>query len=341
MNHSKFIASGAYGCVVKPAYNCDKKIGLLKENTIAKIFGDKENYTYELVQHKKISKIDKNNDFTIKIISNCEIDLSYIKSHVNDINNCELIKDKNKIYQIIYEDGGEDLLVFLNNIKSTFDSYNFLKKFIKLFIGIKLLIKNNLTHSDIKLENILFNGNKLILIDFGLLVNFENIFNSHIDNLKYLTMIHYPDEIKLYLTKNIINENYNYNLNTNDLLELLNNYILKIKFLNHNSNYFNYFKSINDLYNYIIKESNEYYKRFNKNNYKKNVKKIFGKKLDIYQLGIVLLEVIILIIISNNKKQILQIPIQIFDIIKQMLEPDVEKRINIDILIEKYSLLFT
>lgn len=336
MSHSKYLASGQYGCVVKPAYHCDIKKELLIDNTIAKIFEDKNNYKLELKRHHQISKIDKNNDFTIKMISNCEIDLSFINSHVKDMSDCDLIIDANKIYQIIYEDGGEDLEVFFYNLKSNFDAYEFFKKFIQLFNGIKLLIKNNLSHSDIKLTNILFNGDKLILIDFGLLLNFNDIFKTHITNLKYRTLLHYPNDLKLYLLKDSKNKNYNYNLNSNDLLDNLKNYLTNA----YDPNYDIYFKHLMKLYNFIITENNIYCEKFNKKDYRRNANKIFGEKLDIYQLGIVLIEVIFLIIVSDYAKEILKIPIEIFEIITQMLEPDVIKRIDIDTLIKKYSLLF-
>jgi serine/threonine protein kinase len=63
--------------------------------------------------------------------------------------------------------------------------------------GIQILLNNDYVHQDIKLENIVFNGKNLYLIDFGLMVKKNDIYN-HEDFLKY-NYIPFPPEYQRYV----------------------------------------------------------------------------------------------------------------------------------------------
>ena len=113
---SKYIESGTYGCVIKPGYNCENNNFPLNK-TVSKLFSDKEEWIYEIMQNKKINEIDKSNIFTVKMISNCEISQNYITKNVKNIDRCSIIYEDDKIYQIVYEDGGYDLRhLFIKNL---------------------------------------------------------------------------------------------------------------------------------------------------------------------------------------------------------------------------------
>lgn len=345
MLKSKYIGHGSYGCTARPAFECNNTTNENKQivkNTITKLFSKKNVYDDEIKLHLKIAKIDKKNDFTIKLISACEIDTTFINNNIENIEKCKIIKNQDKIYQIIYEDGGIDLYDYFRRPDDNFDSYQFLKKFIFIFNGIKLLIKNSLCHSDIRLDNMLFNGEKIFLIDFGLLINFNEILTSRLGGLKYKSIYFFPDELRLYFTKT--DDNFyllNNKLNSDELLEVIDEHMYDIEYLY--DEYPEYFKEIDELNGYIQEKSIFNEKQFNKNKFKKNkyeTSKLFGKKLDIYQLGIVLYEIVLSIIYLYDKSQVTKIPIDIFKIIKMMLEPDVNLRIDIDTLITYYSQLF-
>jgi len=329
MLKSTYLASGTYGCVAKPAFKCDNR-NETTDNTIMKLFADKDNYKEEIKKQMQIQTIDPESNFTIKMISKCETDINFINTSVNNINKCKLIKNKSNIYQIIYEDGGKDLSEFFINIQPDFDSLEFLKLFINLFNGIKKLIDNELAHSDIRLDNLLYNGNKIILIDFGWLLNFnkliESIEHSYYENAYYL-----PDDF--YLSINIYRPYYD-KINTDYLLELIKEKINRIA--NFQYNYPEYFEKSQELYNYI--KTQQLKKWVNTDI---NQAQLIGSKLDIYQLGIVLYEIVLSIIHLYDRQMVEKIPLAIFEIIKKMIEPDVAKRIDINTLIREYSQLFS
>lgn len=344
MFNSKYIGHGSYGCTARPAFECTKNENKeLVKHTITKLFSDKNVYDDEIKLHLKIAKIDKKNKFTIKLISACEIDKKFITENIENIEKCKIIKYEDNIYQIIYEDGGIDLFDYFKRSHDNFDSYEFLKKFIPVFAGIKLLIKNHLCHSDIRLDNILFNGEKIFLIDFGLLLNFNEILSSRIGALKYKPIYFFPNELRLYLIKGDKTNDFfdNNKLNSDELLEIIDEHMYDIEYLY--DEYTEYFKQIDELNIYIQQKSIINQEQFDKNKFKKNkytTSKLFGEKLDIYQLGIVLYEIVLSIIYLYDKSQVTKIPIDIFKIIKMMLEPDVNLRIDIDTLIKYYSQLF-
>lgn len=342
MSKSIYLASGSYGCVAKPAFNCDLEKKELMNGTIAKLFDDYNSYKTELDIHQKIAKIDKHNDFTIKLFDFCEKDINFIKENTEKINDCKLLRDSNKVYQLIYEDGGIDLVNFFTTKYSDFDAFEYFKKFINLFKGIKLLIDNKLIHSDIRLDNLLFNGQRIILIDFGLLVNFDNILEIK-EFTKTEQLYYFPDEYPLYFndTDSIIDP---FDLNSSLLLEII--YYTTFNLNNFKNKYPEYYQLTKQLYDYIQTSSANYTKNFNElkkdyGNSTRKIKKLFGSKLDIYQLGIVLYQSILLIIGLYEEEQVNKIPKGIFEIIRKMLEPDVKKRIDIKTLIKEYSKLFS
>lgn len=168
---SKFIASGSYGCAIRPGYNCNNNDTQAK--TVSKLFSSKTEWEYEIEQNNLIRELDNNNKFTIKMISSCKIDKHYIKNNVKNIDECEIIDEEPVIYQIVYEDGGKDLrYLFTDNELLVYyphiDIKEFLKKMLNIFEGLKQLEAKGITHRDIKLDNLLYDGNKITLIDFGL-----------------------------------------------------------------------------------------------------------------------------------------------------------------------------
>lgn len=342
MKKSKFIASGTYGCVITPAFNCNTDNDIL-ENSVSKLFTNKHDYEIEIANHNMITSIDKNNDFTLKLISNCEIDTSFINKNTDNIERCDLKNKKDKFYQIIYEYGGYDLLYYFN-VKRDIDISIFFKNFIKIIKGIKALIINGITHNDIKLNNILFNGTKISLIDFGLITDIDTLLDlESIYKYKANSRYYYPDELMLYSAIKLNSYSFKHNLlilNSSNLLIYLNEYLhlymVKYKQLP------KYLEEIQKLNKFITIRASENYKflKTKKNINLTKISKLIGPKLDIYQLGIVLYEVILLCIANYSIKDIINnIPLEIFGLIAKMLEPDSNKRINIDDLIINYSII--
>jgi len=342
---SNYLAEGTYGCVISPSFDCiNKKI---KRNTVAKLFINNNDYQKEILINNIMNKIiDKYNNFTIKMISNCELDenyLEYLHKNVDNFSNCKNIKKKkeNKVYQIIFENGGLDLETYMINYQNNMNVNYLLNQIIKIMFGIKFLIHYNILHGDIKVNNLLFNGKKLSLIDFGFAQTIKNFYNNY--NFKWMIknyIYYYPPEMQLFalLNDNNINKK-NIKFNSLSLLKYLKQDIKDNKYIfNKYPKYFNEIKKIN----LFIKTQTESFYLKLKNNKIPNISDHYNelaKKIDIYQLGIVIYLIIIYTFIFKSS-EIEKIPIDIFKIIKKMIDPDPFTRIDIDTLIIEYSNLF-
>jgi serine/threonine protein kinase len=333
---SKYIAHGSYGCVISPNINCDKSFG--NEKKITKFFYNKYSYDIELKYHKKVEKIDKTHAFTPKLIHNCEIILTKdIKNKIINFHKCEL--KSNELYQISYEYRGVDLFSLFIKYTIDIDFYLFLQQFLIVFEGLCKLNENNLSHTDIRINNILYENYKFTIIDFGLMQQ-TKFFYTEKNLLRFQNHPNYPNDIIIF--KEILNGRfhkylYQYKLNTIEFLELIqiniDIIILKPDFpLKH---------KILDIYNYLMLREfdNDDYYFFQKIDIKyiRKNSKLLGDKLDVYMLGLVLYEIILLIITHSKKKSMEYIPPAIFDLIKKMVLLNPEKRITIQDATEEYK----
>jgi len=232
MRHIKVLGCGTYGCAVKPVIeledaNVDMKYIYKKETDISKIFvmddiDTLKAYKEELEELKLINEIDNGHIFTVPLKGAY---IGYITEHIyspssliklyKSIYYYERDKDKirkkefnpqkdnrddeKKIHQIILGDGGSELndsVVFVN----TKNKYkNFIKLFNNFLQGMMLLNNAKKIHRDIKPPNVLFDGKKINLIDFGLSTNVENLYvfnNDNIDMMNY-KYEYYPPEYYL------------------------------------------------------------------------------------------------------------------------------------------------
>jgi tRNA A-37 threonylcarbamoyl transferase component Bud32 len=267
----KYIDEGSYGCVLYPGKRCkdNKKI----RKSIVKIFKDKKDYEDEFLSHKKIEDIFENNKKCIvEIIDNCEKKINtYEKQNYSKCKSTYKY-DEQIIYQIIYQYGGKDLN-FIASIKNT----KFTKVFFSLsniFEAIILLNKKNYVHFDIRTPNILYEKNSTKLIDFGLLLKYNEIKLQHFDSNE--ARFEYPPELE----KN----------NYKDLYETFIHDINKTLINNTNNNN----KLLLELLNFFEKLKSN----FKKSNYVE--KEVINNKIDIYMLGTVILNFILDILMYNN-----------------------------------------
>lgn len=278
-----YLGEGSYGCVIKPGIKCKKNID---KNTISKFFSDKKSWLTEINNNKVINKLLKKK-YTVKLIDYC----SKIKKNKILIQKCKSIDMKKKyLYNIIYEYAGIDLSN-LKNIKFK----NIFFKFDTIFETIKLLSDNNYIHFDIRLPNIVYNKNKLKLIDYGLMKNKKEI-NKLIKKIKNYKIYYLPPEF------NNLNLNYLY-------IHIINN--LKYNKISKNKK-----KHMESIINFLFKNI--------KNNIKNNT--INTRKIDVYMIGIVLLE----LLIKNNLDLLDNEYNLILNYIKKLIEPDTYKRYDIN-----------
>lgn len=169
------IGEGAYGKVYRPPKPCNRRYSAA--NRVGKVFGDMYSYKDELQTMQQVKKINSTSEFTIPMYQSCP-----------------------EALQIIYEDGGKDLYDYLQVNKPSDSLFTrLLKQIGHICFGLTRLTANGYVHQDVKLENLVYNGKKMYLIDFGLMNRSSDIY-KHRDILEYDYMA-YPPEFKRYLQK--------------------------------------------------------------------------------------------------------------------------------------------
>lgn len=174
------IGEGSYGKVYRPPIPCDTNKKMSK--TVGKVFHDNDDYQTELRKMKMVKSLNANSKFTIPMYETCKENL-----------------------EIIYADGGQDLYQYLEHHKRT-EFLSILKCMRYLCDGLKLLVNSKYVHQDIKLENIVYNGDRMYLIDFGLMTKTTQIYKE----AKFLEYDYppFPPEYKHYaFGANFLNNN--------------------------------------------------------------------------------------------------------------------------------------
>ena len=312
MNNT-YITRGSYGAVFKIAN--DNKYSL---NTIAKVFFNRDDWLDEIKNFNKIELIDPLSKFTpFKILDQEIIPSNYYSKEVFEKAGKEWKYDETN-WQIIYEDCGKNLY----KIKITLN--DLIYSLEPIFKGIIKLNEYNLVHQDIKPTNLVYNSNKKIikLIDFGLLRSNKDIYNID-DNYTDSNYYYFPPEYNIY---NMIlkNDSIDYKLldlnDNNNYLEFKKKYLLYLQQIFSNNILLDQSINFNNFINNIINEFPEYTSKENIKEYFDN----FVNKIDIYMLGISILE----IIIFNHKIKFINIPNDIKDLILKMINIDPIKRIS-------------
>lgn len=343
----KVIGEGSYGCIHKPALKCKKTIKMNYKNKVSKVLNI-DDAKKEMREYDIINKIDKKKEYFLGKPVQCDIDIK-LKKNIKELKNCEiydkLLYDVNQISLMVIEDGGMDLNKFSkmmekkpknnSNIKIM---KNFWKESIRLFKGLKLFIKNNVIHHDLKPQNIIYDvkKNRLNFIDFGLMNNINDvkILSKNSDNNLALFHFSFPPESGL-LNKNIY-------INTVKLFQKYKNNKTKLNELfnytygNKELDYFIdiVFKSDEDIDKYIKKLYESFNKEYDINNYNSFLDKSL-KTFDTYGLGLSLIVVLERTkhLIDNNTY------IKFFDLFFNMINPFINERYDIDKSIKIYTKL--
>lgn len=204
----ELLGEGSYGCVYSPAIRCSKVLDYLNrkntnsKNLISKVFISSNDFDTELDFLKSIEDIDKTGKYFVIPNKTCLTSVNAILKNTNKkCNLLENIETENKLYQIVMPKAGLSLLSYLQEYyiknKKKYSLRDWIKNIKNVLLGIELLNKHSLVHRDIKSENILFNGNKMKIIDLGLMCPSEEIYkenNKHVLEYNYLS---YPFEFLL------------------------------------------------------------------------------------------------------------------------------------------------
>jgi serine/threonine protein kinase len=322
-----FVGEGTYGCVFKPPVSCKNNQNKTNTTTVGKVFKSEKEFKKEVDINNIVLRIDPKHKFTLPLVDTCKINNFTYKDQVN---HCRLIDNPyNSIgfSQIIYKDGGENLKMVMNTVKGTPHGFiNMLKLMKPVFLGLKQMIAHGYVHQDIKPQNMLYKNNRVYLIDFGLINTSSRIY---VEDQRYILKYdypYYPPEYKLWVYSNSFTTFYNRVLNNYQFITVVNN--KKYNLLNViQSMGIDIKKELKDAYSL---SANRYMQPF---------------KVDIFSLGIVLLELYVWsgifdkTYVKNSKAN--EVNNKIRNFICDMIRFDVSKRMDINTLLIKYKKLIS
>jgi serine/threonine protein kinase len=204
---SVIIGRGSYGTVYKPPlipetnvmrtneipYICENYIFEQRSKHVGKVFDDEQYCKNE--NNEMLKMPDEYKELTVKKIC-------------NEYSTVIIPKTGALNYQIIYEDGGISLKNIIDNLNSeneNFNKENFKKNFKELFYKFAVNIlqimnnKNKYVHFDIKADNILYDGSKLLLIDFGISFQYSDDMADIYDTSAIIYQNYFVYPLELYL----------------------------------------------------------------------------------------------------------------------------------------------
>ena len=189
------LAEGGFGCVYKPAFTCSNYINRPGAE-ISKVFKK----TAELVKEQeryaklKLQQIPNNADYFVTKPKRCLVQSQRYTQP------CEDFLPHGATFDVLnYLYGGQSLASILKDRAELVDA-NLLSALENIFVGVAKMNADMKYHLDIKPQNIVYDGKKFRLIDFGISKNLnvdapENaFFKSH----RYgywpveLTFVNYP-----------------------------------------------------------------------------------------------------------------------------------------------------
>jgi serine/threonine protein kinase len=193
----ELLGQGGYACAFYPSINCADGS---KNGGISKIFKDIFSYEDELFQLIKVARYDTEAKYSNPMVKSCKVKYEAIQDI--DKNKCiwmngEMAQDDN--YQIIYKHKGIDFEKYLKTRKYSFrDIVNHLVEFAE---GIAFFNGKNYTHLDIKAPNMLITDtdNRPILIDFGLSIDTNKIYNEKNTFVLNSEYPYYPPEFRIHM----------------------------------------------------------------------------------------------------------------------------------------------
>ena len=312
------IGTGSFGCVFNPSLKCPGE----KENrddTVSKLFFSSDS-TKELNDEFKINSLIKGiknyeewSEIWYKKCKPPEYSKLYKEDpevedciYENDINEYEFNKHR-KMLQGKY--AGVPLENYINkefNKKALSNKDEFTRKFLKLmkcikplFIGLKEMYNKEISHNDIKEDNILISDGKCKYIDFGLSCEFKDRkFYEKRSKMEFLTDRIYPpypyEFIYLYATPDVLKENDKEDLKYNINRSLHARYILiHESIFGRKTN-----KYLKDLVEKFIKDG----KQLKNNNEGINITSL----IDTYSLGMLIPSILCRVAKKNGKMKALK-----------------------------------
>lgn len=179
----KIIGQGTTGCVIKPSLKCDKTIypynAAYVGKKVSKLIIDDDDFKTEIELNKKIHGIDKTGKYFIVPVSACTANVNNVNKGVI-ITNCKMItaiRPSGNINHIVMPDGGVNMLQYVLELGlGKLSLKNWILMMENVIHGIVRLQQSKICHFDIKPENIVYDGKKIRLVDFGLSDPFDKLY---------------------------------------------------------------------------------------------------------------------------------------------------------------------
>lgn len=302
----KLLGEGSFGCVVSHPLECSGKeiIVSTKHNPnmkqVSKLFYEKNKFENEVRLGRMVKKIDPSEKRILVPIKGCEVSRRTIHkpSNINAISKCENLASitstqnitkssiydntlaLNKIWQLTMPYAGKEFDTSLKKYKNPISVRSLAKIILPLFEALVMLKEKRMVHQDIKNANVLIHNRKAILIDYSLMLPFDDIYVEN--NYNRLKRRYRPFPPEYFMASIIIKHKSDFkHMKSMEVKESITE-----RYKNHLENIQHYFApyyTLNELYelsNYgslmIIALSN----------YKKFVE--FADKIDIFSVGTML-----------------------------------------------------
>ena len=201
-NGGKVMGRGGFGCAIAPAISCGTKSSIF-EKRVSKITYSPD--MSEIVNGKKLKKIDPQGKYLIYIQEHCKITKEQLGK--SNIKKCKL-KEKNTYDNLVMKKGKGSLYTMRNQMSEKAQ----IKSLYETISGSQMLLKHNFAHLDLKAQNIVIARPRIgmgkyesYIIDFGgdYLVDGWESFKKNI--LTFGVPYHFPPEVQSVMPRYIRN----------------------------------------------------------------------------------------------------------------------------------------
>jgi serine/threonine protein kinase len=331
---SNLLSEGGFGCIYYPGISCKSK-STNKKEMVTKIQLENFNSNNEIEIGKLIKKITGYQLFFLPVVSNCKINVRKMEKNDIEIDKCPIIEGKNQSL-IAMDIPYVNQIPFVDIIK-TRSSNNIILTIIEsykyLLNSINSLIKINIVHFDLKLENILFKDETTNprIIDFGISIPIDKINENNIKNYFYAYAPSYyiwciDIDIICYLLHNTNESLTDEEAEQIAINNVANNQALEIFSDDFNKKYLEITKK--EVKKYVGKERNEVIQKL-KSSY---------KTWDNYSLSIIYLRIIALLFPNDEHKNTLIILFS--QLLLLNIHPDPRKRLSIEETLRRFGDIF-
>ena len=181
-------------------------------HSVSKVFDSKAEMKTEWSMAQRIAKLDPAQKYFVYATDKCEVTRAAVlrsqaSNHASDNQSCDILMKnyKTDIFPSVrMPNGGLPMHRWLAKRKGTIDLVELVKLFMPVFNALQLLNKAGLVHQDMKANNILidtgyasYKNPRARIIDFGLMTQAANLFDSKQNSMAYSPYWLLPPEYRV------------------------------------------------------------------------------------------------------------------------------------------------